>query len=80
VRTTEVHIHDGNDLVERLTDMRVWLDKHRYEPSTFTYFFLDPGMKIRVAFKIAKEAEAFARQFHGTLLDTPRATDMLVTV
>jgi hypothetical protein len=48
VRMTEVRILDGNDLVERLTDMRVWLDEHRYEPSTFTYFFLHPGMKIRV--------------------------------
>jgi hypothetical protein len=80
VRTTEVHIHDGNDLVERLTDMRVWLDKHRYEPSTFTYFFVDPGMRIRVAFKIAEEAEAFAHQFRGILLDTPWASDVLVTV
>jgi hypothetical protein len=35
-----VYIFDGNDLAERLTDMRVWLDQHRYEPSTFTYFFL----------------------------------------
>jgi hypothetical protein len=45
---TEVRILDGNNLLERLTDMRVWLEEHRYEPSTFTYFFLHPGMKIRV--------------------------------
>ena len=70
VRMTEVRILDGNDLVERLTDMRVWLDEHRYEPSTFTYFFLHPGMKIRVSFKVDGEAEAFAQKFGGSLLDT----------
>ena len=77
MRTTEVRLFDGNDLAGRLTDMRVWLDQHRYEPSTFTYFFLDPGMKIRVTFKIDREAEAFARKFGGSLLDTPWATGHL---
>jgi hypothetical protein len=80
VRTTEVPLLDENDLAGRLTDMRVWLDEHRYEPSTFTYFFLDPGMKIRVAFKLAEEAEAFAQEFRGVLLDTPSASDQLITV
>jgi hypothetical protein len=58
---TELHILNSNELAARLTDMRVWLDKHRYEPSTFTYFFLNPGMKIRVSFEIEDEAEAFAQ-------------------
>ena len=75
MRTTEVSLRDENDLVGQLTDMRVWLDEHRYEPSTFTYFFLDPGMKIRVAFKLAAEAEAFAQEFRGVLLDIPWASD-----
>jgi hypothetical protein len=81
VRTTEVPLPDGNDLARLLTDIRVWLDEHRYEPSTFSYFYLHPGMKIRVTFKIDEEAEAFARKFGGSLLDTPRwATDQLITV
>jgi hypothetical protein len=79
MRTTEVLLPDEN-LAEQLTDMRIWLDQHRYEPSTFTYFFLEPGMKIRVAFNIAAEAEAFAEEFRGVLLDTPRASDQLITV
>jgi hypothetical protein len=74
MRTTEVRLLDENDLARRLTDMRVWLDEHRYEPSTFTYFFLDTGMEIRVTFKFDREAEAFAQQFGGSLLDTPWAT------
>ena len=79
MRTTEVPLFDENDLTVRLTDMRVWLDERRYEPSTFTYFFLDPGMKIRVTFKIDREAEAFAQEFGGTLVDTPWATGQLRT-
>ena len=59
--------------------MRVWLDEHCYEPSSFTYFFLDPGMKIQVTFKFDREAEAFAQQFGGSLLDTPWATGELTT-
>ena len=80
MRTTEVRLLDENDLARRLADMRIWLDKHRYEPSTFTYFFLYPGMRIRVAFKLAEEAEAFAQEFRGVLLDTPSANDQLLTI
>ena len=79
MRITEVRLVDEKDLAGRLTDMRVWLDQHRYEPSTFTYFFLDPGMKIRVTFKIDREAEAFAREFGGFLLDIPWAGGHLAT-
>jgi hypothetical protein len=68
VQTTEVRIPDDNDLVERLTDMRDWLDNNQFKPSTFTYFFLDTGMRIRVTFEVTKEAEAFARKFHGSLI------------
>jgi hypothetical protein len=80
MQTTEVRLLDDNDLVRQLTDMRIWLDKHRYEPRTFTYFFLDPGLKIQVAFKVAEEAAAFAQQFRGALLDTPSASDRPVAV
>ena len=78
MRIAEVCIPDDN-LVRRLTDIRVWLDEHRYQPSTFTYFFLHPRMMIRVLFKIDDEAEAFAQEFGGSLLDTPWVADQLVT-
>ena len=80
MRTTEIPLPDENDLAERLTDMQVWLDEHRYEPSTYVYFFLDPGMKIRVSFKIDDQAEAFAQRFGGSLLDTPLPNDRLTPV
>jgi len=57
-------------IIQQFMDMRIWLDNHRFKPSNFTYFFLDPGMKIRVTFTVAEEAEAFAQEFRGTLLDT----------
>lgn len=78
MRTAEVRITGDDDLGGRLTDMRVWIDRHRFEPSSFTYFFLDPGMKIRVLFKIDDEAEAFAQEFGGSLLDAYWATDQLL--
>ena len=70
VQITEVCILDDDDLFERLTGMREWLENHRFNPSTYTYFFLDPGIKIHVAFKITGEAETFAQQFQGILVDT----------
>ena len=80
MRTTEVSLLDEDNLGGQLADMRTWLDEHRYEPSTFTYFFLDPGMKIRVTFKIEGEAEAFAQKFGGSLLDIPWVTDRPISV
>jgi hypothetical protein len=67
MHTAEIRIAGDDDFAERLNDMRVWLDDHRFEPSTFTYFDLDPGMRIQVAFKIGGEAEAFARRFGGSV-------------
>ena len=71
---------DEDDLVERLTDMRVWLDEHRCAPSTFTYFFVPPGMKIRVSFQLEDEAKKFAERFDGSLLDIPTAINQFPTV
>jgi len=79
MRTTELRISDEEDLTKRLQEMRVWLDAHQFEPSTFTYFYLDPGMVVRVLFTVDTEAEAFASEFGGSLLDTYRAADQLLT-
>ena len=63
----EVRIASDDDFGAVLAEMRLWLDGHRFEPSTFTYFDLNPGMNIEVSFKIGDEAEAFARRFGGSL-------------
>jgi hypothetical protein len=67
VLTAEVQISD-DDFGRRLKDMRLWLDGRGFEPSSFTYFYLDPGMMVRVSFKIDDEAEAFAAEFEGSLI------------
>jgi hypothetical protein len=67
VQIAEVRISD-DDFGKRLKDMRVWLDGHEFAPSAFTYFYLDPGMMVRVSFHSDEEAAAFARQFGGSLI------------
>jgi len=66
VRTTEVRITDEDDFGGLLKNMRLWLDTHRFEPSSFTYFSLNPGMMIRVLFDVDDEANAFAHEFGGS--------------
>jgi hypothetical protein len=66
VRTTEVRISDEDNFGGLLKNMRLFLDAHRFEPMSFTYFDLDPGMIIRVSFNIDDEAEAFAQEFGGS--------------
>ncbi len=72
LQTAEVRISD-DDFGKRLKDMRLWLDGNRFEPLVFTYFYLDPGMKVRVLFKFEDEAEAFANEFGGSLIETAGA-------
>ena len=38
------------DIAERMAEMRLWLDEHRYEPSTFLYSEEGTDVSIRVAF------------------------------
>jgi len=53
------------DLAGQMTAMRLWLDDHRYEPSTFTYSEDGQDMVIRVVFEIDDEAAAFSMRFSG---------------
>jgi hypothetical protein len=71
MHTAEVRLAGDDDFGAQLTDMRVWLDQHRLEPSTFTYFYLNPGIDIRVSFKSGAEAGAFAQRFGGSLRARP---------
>jgi hypothetical protein len=51
-----------------MSEMRVWLDSHRYEPDLFQYRMQRRGALMRVDFKIEKEAFAFAEAFGGSVL------------
>ena len=60
MQTAEVRISD-DDFGSRLKDMRLWLDGRRFEPSAFIYFYLDPGMMVRVSFNVDDEARRLPR-------------------
>ena len=53
------------DLSRQMSAMRIWLDEHRFEPSTFHCRDSDCGMLVSVEFKISGEAAAFAERFDG---------------
>jgi len=53
------------DLSRQMSAMRLWLDDHRFEPSTFSCRDTDYGMLVSVEFKIPDEAAAFAERFDG---------------
>jgi hypothetical protein len=53
------------DLSRQMSAMRIWLDEHRFEPSTFSCRDADSGVLVSVEFKISHEAAAFAARFDG---------------
>jgi hypothetical protein len=65
--TVEVRL--GMDsLVARMSGMREWLDRHRYEPDLFQYRMVPQGAVLRVDFKVENEAFEFAEAFGGSIL------------
>ena len=65
--TVEVRIGDGS-LVARMSEMRLWLDSHRYEPDLFQHRTEARRAVLRVDFKVESEAFAFAEAFGGKVL------------
>lgn len=53
------------DLSRQMSAMRIWLDEHRFEPSTFSCRDTDCGVLVSVEFRISGEAAAFAERFDG---------------
>jgi hypothetical protein len=66
MRTVEIRM-SRQELSERMAMMRMWLDEHRFEPSTFSSRDVENGVLVRIEFKEAREAEAFAARFDGRL-------------
>ena len=54
-----------NELPAQMGAMRVWLDQKGYELSGFSCSDDDDGVQIRLLFKTASHAQAFAEQFGG---------------
>ena len=66
MHSTEIRFIAGQ-FVERMNEMRTWLDSHRFEPSAFRYDHVADGVVIHVEFAAEAEAAAFASEFGGKL-------------
>ena len=64
----DIHVEQG-DICRKMSAMRIWLDEHRFEPSTFSCRDTDYGMLVSIEFKVPREAEAFAERFDGQAND-----------
>ena len=58
---------EGDLLVSLMSQMRLWLDQRRIEPSSFQYIGGSPPARVRVAFKAESEASVFAEYFGGAV-------------
>jgi hypothetical protein len=53
------------DLSEHMATMRLWLDEHRIDLSTFACRHTEDGMLVHAEFRVAHHAAAFAERFGG---------------
>lgn len=66
MRTVEMNLQ-SSALSGAMAEMRMWLDEHGFEPSSFCCREDEAGVLVRVDFKVAREAEAFAGRFNGRI-------------
>ncbi|MFL5265031.1 MAG: hypothetical protein ACJ8AH_00320 [Stellaceae bacterium] len=63
---------EPNELPGQMGAMRVWLDEQGYESSGFSCSDGEHGMQVRLLFKAASQAQAFAERFGGRANAEPR--------
>jgi hypothetical protein len=66
MRTVEMRLQP-QELSGTMAAMRMWLDERRFEPSSFSCHDCGAGVLVRVDFKVAEEADAFARCFRSSV-------------
>lgn len=66
MRAVEMNLQ-SSELSAAMAEMRMWLDEHGVEPSGFGCREDEAGVLVRVEFKVAGEAEAFAGRFNGRI-------------
>jgi hypothetical protein len=66
--SVQLRLEDG-DIGSQMTEMRFWLDLHRFEPDVFQYRMEADAVVFRVEFKASSEAAAFAEAFGGSLVN-----------
>lgn len=54
-----------SDLSREMGAMRIWLDQHRFEASSFSCRDDDDGVLVSLEFTNALQAHAFAERFGG---------------
>jgi hypothetical protein len=54
-----------SDLSTQMATMRLWLDEHRIDLSTFACRHTEDGMLVHAEFRLAHHATAFAECFGG---------------
>jgi hypothetical protein len=54
-----------SDLSKQMAAMRLWLDEHRIDLSTFACRHTEDGMLVHAEFRVAHHATAFAERFGG---------------
>jgi hypothetical protein len=54
-----------SDLSKQMAAMRLWLDEHRIDLSTFACRHTDDEMLVQAEFRMARHATAFAERFGG---------------
>lgn len=69
MNTVEIRL-PHHELSMQMGAMRVWLDAQGYESSGFSCNDAEDGVQIRLFFKAASQAQAFAERFGGR---TPEA-------
>jgi hypothetical protein len=67
VVTVEVPV-PTDDVSTPMRNMRQWLDDMRFEASNLTWREIAGDIVVRVGFKSAEEAAAFAEHFAGRVL------------
>ncbi len=63
----------GGDLVELMAEMRMWLDHRHIEAREFLECACGSTLALRVGFRAADDATAFAEAFSGSIEPADRA-------
>src|SRR5262245_32826433 len=72
MRAVEICLQPS-ELSQQMGAMRVWLDEHRVESSSFRCHDNEYCMVLSLEFKVARDAEEFAKRFEGRI--SPLATN-----
>jgi hypothetical protein len=70
MRAVEIRL-PPSELSKQMAAMRVWLDEYRFESSSFACRDSEYGVLVCLEFKIARQADEFAKRFGGRASGPP---------